>query len=117
MADNNARMFGAAGAAAEQARDLVQNTCSTATKGMKDYSLKMLEIAQANSDAAFDYARRLWEVKSPSEMMELCTAHVRKQFEVMTQQTNELATIGQKAATETAAPLASAAKKASEKVA
>ena len=43
-------------------------------------------------------------------MMELCSAHGRKQFELLTQQTKELAAIGQKVATETAAPVTKAFK-------
>jgi phasin len=115
MTENTARKFGAA--ATEQATNLMENAYSTATKGIRDYNLKMLEIAQANADAAFDYARQLLDVKSPSEMIELCTAQGRKQFEVLTQQTKELATIGQKVATETVAPLTSGVTKAFNKVA
>jgi hypothetical protein len=37
-------------------------------------------------------------VKSPSEMMELSTAHARKQIETLTAQTKELTTLGQKVA-------------------
>ncbi len=104
----NTRKFGAA--ATEQATNLIENTYWTATKGIRDYNLKMLEMAQVNADAAFDYARQLLDVKSPSQMMELCSADGRKQFELLTQQTKELAAIGQKVATETAAPVTKAFK-------
>jgi hypothetical protein len=112
MIENTARKFGAA--ATEQATNVIENTYSTATKGIRDYNLKMLEVVQANADAAFDYARQFLDVKSPSE---LCTALVRKQFEVLTQLTQELAAIGQKVATESAAPLTSGVTKAFKKVA
>ncbi len=115
MTENTARKLGAA--ATEQATNLIENTYSTATKGIRDYNFKVLEIARTNADAAFDYARQFLDVKSPSEMMELCTALVRKQFEVLTQQTQELAAIGQKVATESAAPLTSGVTKALKKVA
>ena len=114
MTENTARKFGAA--ATEQATNLI-DTYSTATKGIRDYNLKMLEIARANADAAFDYAKQFLDVKSPSEMMELCTALGRKQFKILTQQTQELAAIGQKVATESAAPLTSGVTKAFNKVA
>jgi phasin len=115
MTENTARKFGAA--ATEQATNLLENTYSTATEGIGRYNLKMLGIAQANADAAFDYARQFLAVKSPSEMMELCTAFFRKQFEVLTQQAQELAAIGQKVATESAAPLTSGVTKTLKKVA
>jgi hypothetical protein len=81
------------------------------------FESRLSSCARTNADAAFDYARQFLDVKSPSEMMELCTALVRKQFEVLTQQTQELAAIGQKVATESAAPLTSGVTKAFKKVA
>jgi phasin family protein len=42
-------------------------------------------------------------VKSPSEFIELSTAHARKQFEAMTAQTKELTELAQKVTTEIAA--------------
>jgi phasin len=115
MTENTARKFGAA--TTEQATNVIENTYSAATKGVRDYNLKVLEIARANADAAFDYARQFLDVKSPSEMMELSTALVRKQFELLTQQAQKLAAIGQKVATESAAPLTSGVTKAFKKVA
>ncbi|HEY6833424.1 MAG TPA: phasin [Pseudolabrys sp.] len=93
------------GAATEQTTKMVENTIASAAKGLKDYNLKAIEFAQLNSDAAFDYAKQLMSAKSPSEMLELWTTYARKQFEVLTEQTKELATLGQKAASETAEPL------------
>src|ERR1700693_6307168 len=114
MTENTARKFGAA--ATEQATNLIENTYSTATKGIRDYNLKMLEIVQANADATFDYARQLLDAKSPSEVIEIFTAHGQTAFEVMTQKKRELATIDQKEATEPAAPLTSGVAKPFNKV-
>jgi phasin len=105
------------GAATEQTTKMIENTYATAAKGISDYNLKALEIARVNSDAAFDYAQQLMSVKSPSEMLELWTAHARKQFEALTQQSKELATIGQRVAAETAEPLTSGVTKAFNKAA
>ncbi len=99
-------------AAAEQTTKVVESTFASAAKGIKDYNSKAMEFAQVNSDAAFDYARQLMSVKSPSEMMELWATHARKQFEVLTEQTKELAMLGQKLATETVEPLSSGVAKA-----
>ena len=96
------------GAAAEQATKVLEQNYATAANGLRDYNLKALEIAQVNSDAAFDYARQLMSVKSPSEMMELWTTHARKQFEVLTEQTQGLAALGQKVVTETTGPVTKA---------
>jgi phasin len=92
-------------AATEQTTKLVENTFESAAKGIKDYNFKAVEFAQLNSDAAFDYAKQLMSAKSPSEILELWSMYVRKQFEVLTEQTKELAMLGQRVATETAEPL------------
>src|SRR5260370_6939095 len=91
-------------AAAEEATDLLEDTYTTAAKGAADYNLKVIEAARANTNAAFDYARELLDVKSFSEIIELSTAHARKQFEAVSEQTKELAALAQKVATGTTEP-------------
>jgi phasin len=91
--------------AAEEATDVLEGTYATATKGVSDYGLKVIEAARENTNAAFDFATRLMTVKSISEAVELSTAHGRKQYETVTAQTKELAAIAQKVATETAEPI------------
>jgi phasin len=91
--------------AAEEATDVLEETYTTATKGVSDYGLKVIEAARANTNAAFDFATQLMTVKSVSEVVELSTAHSRKQFEALTAQSKELAAIAQKVATETAEPV------------
>ena len=90
-------------AAAEEATDLLKSAYTTAGNGTTDYNRKVIEIARTNTNAAFDYAHNLWAVKSPSEFVELSTAHARKQFEAMTAQTKELTELAQKVTTEIAA--------------
>jgi len=99
-------------AATEQTTKLIENTYASAAKGIKDYNFKTIEFAQLNSDAAFDYAKQLMSAKSPSEMLELWTTHARKQFDVLTEQTKELAMLGQRVATETTEPLSRGVTKA-----
>jgi hypothetical protein len=55
-------------------------------------------------------------VKSFSEVVELSTAHARKQFETVTAQTKDLTALAQKVATETAEPLKGSVTKAFQKV-
>ena len=64
---------------------------------------RFLMIAATNAHAALDYAYELLGVKSPSEFIELSTAHARKQFEAMAAQTRELTELAQKVTTEIAA--------------
>jgi hypothetical protein len=56
-------------------------------------------------NAAFDLARQLTCVTSPSEFFELSAAHMRKQLETFTEQTKQLTTLAQKVTTEAAQPL------------
>jgi len=90
-------------AAAEEATDLLKSAYTPAANGTADYNRKVIEIARTNAHAAFDYAYELLGVKSPSEFIELSTAHARKQFEAMTAQTKELTELAQKVMTEIAA--------------
>jgi phasin len=99
-------------AAAEEATDVLETTYSTATKGASDYGLKMIELARANTNAAFDFAGEVMAAKTLSEVVELTSAHSRKQFEALTAQTKELSALAQKVATETAEPIKSGMNKA-----
>jgi hypothetical protein len=74
--------YGKAQAAAEETTKVMERTYSNASKGAADFNLHLLEMAQVNMNAAFDFARQLTRVKSPTEFLELSTAQVRKQAEV-----------------------------------
>jgi phasin len=88
--------------ASEEAADLLKNTYATVAKAATDYNLKLIEIARTNTRAAFDYAHELLGVKSPSECIELSTAHARKQYDIVSAQNKELCALSQKVATEAA---------------
>ena len=87
-------------AATEQATEQLKEAYTSAAKGATDYNIKVIEIARANTNTAVDNAFELLGVKSLSEFVELSTKHARKQFEVMTAQTRELAELAQKVTTE-----------------
>ena len=91
--------------ATEQATDVLEDTYSTASKGCAGYGLKLIETARANSDAAFDLMSALMTAKSYSEMVELSSAYMRKQFDALTAQSKELSECAQKVATDTAEPI------------
>jgi phasin len=99
------------GATAE-ATDLIKNSYSTAVKGARDYNTKVIEFAQANTEAARDFVQKLLGVKSPSDFIELSTDHSRKQFETLTEQTKELAALAQKVTLATVEHLKTAVTKA-----
>ena len=106
--DTNAK----AKVASEGASDLLQNTYAAVAKGATDYNFKLIEIARINTRAAFDYAHELLGVKSPSELIELSTAQMRKQFDIVASQNKELCALAQRVATEATEPIKAGASKA-----
>jgi phasin len=99
-------------AATTGATALIKNSLSTAVKGAQDYNSKLIEFAQTNAEAAFEFAQQLSDVKSPSDFIELSTDHSRKQFETLAEQTKELAALAQKVTLATVEPLKTGAIKA-----
>jgi phasin len=93
-------------ATAERSAQAFEQSYSTAVENMRDYNLKMIDMAQANVEAVFEVARQLATAKTPSNMIELWTSHARKQFETLSEQTKELTALGQKLAGESAEPIA-----------
>ncbi len=104
-------------ASAEHATEMLETVYTTASKGSTEYGLKSIDIARTNTNAYFDYVSSLFGVKSVSEFVELSTAHARTQFETLTAQTKELATLAQKVATDTSEPIKTGVEKAMKKVA
>ena len=97
--------FGKMSAATTEAAASIKDSYSTAVKGAQDYNTKFIEFARTNTEAAFDFAQKLWGVKSPSDFIELSTEHSRKQFETLTRQTSELAALAQKVTLAAVEPL------------
>jgi phasin len=92
-------------AATAEATALIKNSYSTAVKGAQDYNAKVIEFANANTEATFAFAQKLFSVKSPADFIELSTEHSRRQFETLTEQTKELAALAQKVTLAAAEPL------------
>jgi phasin len=103
--------------AAEEATGMIEGTYATASKGASDYGLKWIEAARENTNASFDFAVKLMTVKSLSEVVELSSAHARKQFESLTAQGKDLAALAQKVTTDTVEPVKEGMTKAFKKVA
>ena len=89
----------------------------TPSRAWRWLGLKVIEVARTNTNTYFDFVEKLFGVKSPSELVELTTAHSRVQFETATAQGKELAALAQKVATETAEPIKTGVEKAMKKVA
>jgi hypothetical protein len=82
-------------------------------ESIRDFNVKMIDMAQTNMEAFFGLARQT--AKQPSDIVDLWTAHARKQFETLTEQTKELTALGRKTAAESAEPIARSVNQAFKK--
>ncbi len=96
---------------AENHNGTIEAVFTTASKGVSEYSAKLMEMMKANSTATLDFTQHLLGVKTPSEAMELWTAHFRKQFETFAAHAKELGELSQKVASETVEPIKANASK------
>ena len=92
-------------AATTESADLIKNSYLKAVKGMQEYNNRIIEFAHANTNGAFDFVQKLSGVKSPTAFVELWTEHARKQVETLTEQSKQLAALGQKVTRTTDEPL------------
>ena len=90
---------------------MLKTTYATAAKGATGYNLKLIEIARTNTRAAFDNVNALLGAKSPPEFIELSTAQMRNQFEIVSGQSKELCALAQEMATEAAEAIKTGASK------
>lgn len=104
-------------AATEEATDMIESSYSTVSRGASDYGLALIDVARANTNAAFDFYSRIFTAKSLSEVIELSTTHARQQFEAMTAQSKDLAALAQKVTNDTVEPIRSGVASAFKKVA
>jgi phasin len=97
--------------AAESQNGAIEAMFTSASKGISEYTAKVMEFMKANTSTHLDFAQQLFGLKSPSEALELWTNHTRKQLETFQAQAKELAEIGQRIANETVEPIKASASK------
>ena len=97
--------------AAESQNGAIEAMFTSASKGITEYTAKVMEFMKANTSSHLDFAQQLLSLKSPSEALELWTNHTRKQLETFQAQAKELAEIGQRVANETVEPIKASASK------
>ncbi len=90
---------------AEETTDLVEDTYETAREGAFTLGAKALDLAKANSDASFAFAKDLFGAKTFAEVIELQTAFARQQFDATTAQFKDFQEAAQKLFTETTKPV------------
>jgi hypothetical protein len=94
------------------AGQVMNNTYAANMKGVQEYNAKMLEFANANTTAAFEFMRQLMTAKSPTDFFTMSSNHLRQEFETYGRQAQELASIAQRATTTTTDTIKSGLNKA-----
>ena len=82
----------------------VQDGFTSALENVRDLNVRLVDMARANTDAAFDFAREVAEAKAPSDLVQAWTTHATKRFDMLTKQASEL-TLGQQFATTSSEPV------------
>jgi hypothetical protein len=77
--------------ATSEAGRLIETSSATAASGVAEYNQKLVEVARTNSQSVFAYALALLNAKSMNEVVELSSAQLQNQFQLMSDQTKELA--------------------------
>jgi hypothetical protein len=89
----------------EHSTEALDEAFSCANRGSAEYRGKLMEIARANANSAFDLAGEMFAARSISELLETTVAHQRKQFQTAAEQMKELAALTQTVVSETTAPI------------
>jgi phasin len=75
--------YGRMKAAAEEATGAMEESFETTRENMREVQVKALDAAQANAEATFDFARKLLQVNSVAEAMQLHASFARERFEAV----------------------------------
>jgi phasin len=90
--------------AAEEATDLLEDSLETGRKSVRDAQFKALDMAKANTDAAFELFRQLLTVTSVSDAVQLQTAFARERFEAFVEYSKDVQEMISKAGAEAGKP-------------
>jgi hypothetical protein len=85
-------------AAVEQATRQAEQSYSFAAEGVREFNVRLLDIAQANTMAGVNFLSELAHVKGPTEALELWSRHTQTNIQRLNEQWQELATLGQRIA-------------------
>ncbi len=92
-------------AATEQATKQAEQSYSSAAEGITEFNTKLLDIAQTNAKAGLTFATELMQAKGPTEAFEVWSRHAQSHFQRLSDQSQELATLGQRIASSSTHPL------------
>jgi hypothetical protein len=83
----------------------IQERFTSALENVRDLNVRLIAMAQTNTNAVFDFAREVAEAKAPSDLVQAWTMHATKQFDMLTKQATDLTTLGQQFASMASEPV------------
>ena len=92
-------------AAVDQSALAFEQSYSVTLGNIRAFNTKIIDMAQANTDAVFNFALQIAAAKTPSDVIVLWPEHARKQFEMLSEQVKELTALGQKMTGESTMPI------------
>ncbi len=90
--------------AAEEATDILEDSLETTRESVREVQFKALDMAKANTDAAFELMRQLLATTSVADAVQLQTAFARERFEAFVDYSKDVQATVTKAGTEAAKP-------------
>jgi phasin len=90
---------------AEGSNNAIEASFTAFSRGMSEYSAKLVSFMQANTYAGFDFAQELSGVRSWTQAVDVWGSHTRRQFDTLASQFQELADLYRKIAAESFEPL------------
>ena len=91
--------------AMEEAVEVLEKSIDQAGQGAAAINRKVIDIAQTNLNTSFDLAKDIAGAKNVAEIMELQSAFVRKHFETLAAQAEEIRDLSTQIASNTTDPL------------
>ncbi len=98
--------------AAESNNLAVEAALGNASIGVHAYLMRALDMAKSNAELSIDFVRDLMSARAVMDAVDLWNDYLRRQMEALTDQSRELAELGQKIAVDTVEPIKSSASKA-----
>jgi phasin len=106
--------YGRMKAAADEATKALESTMENVHQGSLQLSKKAIDAMRSNAEMGFQHLDKMMSAKSFSEIIEMQTAYVRKQVEMVTDQAKDMQKLTQSVAQDMIKPGRDAFQKASK---
>ena len=91
--------------AMEGSIDALERSFDAAGQGATAFNRKLIDIAQRNLNSGFDLAKSLAAAKTVAELVEVQSAFIQNQFDVLASQASEIRALTTKIAADTSEPI------------